>query len=118
MASALEAMSTPLLLTVPCDSPLLDPRLAERLRAALVEANAEIAVAHDGERLQPVFALLTRALAPSLRAYLEAGEAKIDRWYARHRTCEVDFSDTPEMFVNVNTPEERDALEARLAREP
>ncbi len=115
LASAMVHARTPWLLSAPCDSPLIDARLAARLLASAQDADAEIAVAHDGERLQPVFALVSRALAPSLAAYLGAGEAKIDRWFARHRTAEVDFHDACEMFVNVNTPEERAALEARLA---
>lgn len=115
VASALGHAATPWLLSVPCDSPLLDARLAARLLAGARAAGAEIAVAHDGERMQPVFALISAVLTGSLVSYLEAGEAKIDRWFAHHRTIEVDFSDAREMFVNVNTPDERDALEARLA---
>lgn len=116
MASALEATATDLLLVVPCDSPLIAPDLASRMAHALVEKDAEIAVANDGERMQPVFTLLRRELLPSLRAYLEAGDRKIDIWFAKHQTVEVDFSDHPEMFFNVNTPDERTELEDRLRR--
>ena len=66
MASAMAVADTPLLLTAPCDSPLLAADLAARLHAALRAAHAEISVAHDGERLQPVFALLHTSLAASL----------------------------------------------------
>lgn len=114
MASALKAAGTTYLLTVPCDSPLLPADLAQRLAAVLVRERAEISVAHDGERPQPVFALLRRDLLPSLLAYLQAGERKIDLWYAKHRLVYADFSDAPETFVNVNTPDERAALESKL----
>ena len=114
MASALAAACTPLVLSAPCDSPLVAPDLAARMHAALVAAGADIAVARDAERMQPVFALLSRELLGDLRAALEAGERKIDRWYATHRVVEVDFSDHGDMFLNINTPEERDALAARL----
>ena len=116
MASALEASATRLLLTAPCDSPLVPPDLGPRLHAALARDGAEIAVAHDGERMQPVFALITRNVQPSLLAFLEAGERKIDVWYATRRTVTADFSDAPDTFLNVNTPEERERLERRLAR--
>lgn len=116
MASAMEAARTPLVLTVPCDSPLLAPNLAQRLYEALSDQEAEIAVAIDGKRIQPVFALLHCDLQPSVVAYLEAGERKIDRWYATHRVVEVDFSDYPEMFHNINTPDERVQIEERLRR--
>ncbi|MFQ5995855.1 MAG: molybdenum cofactor guanylyltransferase MobA [Acidiferrobacterales bacterium] len=115
MASAMEATSTKYILTVPCDSPLISDDLTARLYAALLDNNAEIAVAHDGERMQPVFALLQRDLLSSLVTYLDSGERKIDRWFDKHRVAVCLFEDRPEMFTNVNSPEERTALEAKLA---
>ena len=116
MASALEASTTRLLLTAPCDSPLVTGELGPRLHAAMIRDGAEIAVAHDGERMQPVFALLTRDLLPDLLAFLAAGERKIDTWYATRHAVTADFSDILDTFLNVNTPQERDRLEQRLAR--
>ena len=116
MASALEASAGRFLLTAPCDSPLVTPELGPRLHAALARDGAEVAVAHDGERMQPVFALLTRGVLPGLLAFLEAGERKIDAWYATRHTVTADFPDAPDTFLNVNTPQERDRLERRLAQ--
>ena len=116
MASALEASATPLLLTAPCDSPLVAEELGPRLHAALARDGAEIAVAHDGERMQPVFALLTRGLLPDLLTFLRTGERKIDTWYATRHVVTADFSDILDTFLNVNTLQERDRLEQRLAR--
>lgn len=120
MASALEVSHTPYLLTVPCDSPLLPGDLAARLYRKLQEAGAEISVVHDGERMQPVFALLHRDLLPSLLAYLDAGGRKIDTWYAQHRLVLADFSDRRELSCNVNTPDEQARVEQQLkpARNP
>lgn len=117
IASALTHAAPGLLLTAPCDSPLIAADYAGRMRAALIGQDAEIAVARGEERLQPVFALLRTELRSSLMDYLAAGERKIDRWYARHGAVEVDFSDHPEMFLNVNDPEERTALELRIRQE-
>lgn len=114
MLSGMEAVETELLCTVPCDSPLVPPDLVERLRRVHAEAGAEIAVAAGLGRLQPVFALMHTRLREDLRQALERGERKIDRWYAGHAMVQVDFSDSPDTFLNVNTPEERDHLEARL----
>ncbi|WP_025770612.1 molybdenum cofactor guanylyltransferase MobA [Thioalkalivibrio sp. HK1] len=114
MASGLEASTTPLVLTVPCDAPLLDETLGPRLHAALEREKAEIAVAHDGKRLQPTFALLTRPLLPDLLAFLTQGGRKIDRWYATRHTLSVDFSDRPRGFANINNPEDLERLEAML----
>lgn len=114
MCAALGAITTPLLLTVPCDCPRLAPDLAARLHAALLRDDAEIAVAHDGTRTQPVFALLRRELHADLAEQLAAGERKIDRWFRFHRLAPVDFSDRPEHFVNLNSPEEKAAFEAEI----
>jgi molybdenum cofactor guanylyltransferase len=114
MASALQMASTPYVVTVPCDSPLIGDDLVTRLAEALTRDSADVAVAHDGERTHPVFLLLKRSLLPSLVAFLEAGERKIDLWFARHRVALADFRDCPEAFINVNDPAEHRALEARL----
>ncbi|HEY8555384.1 MAG TPA: molybdenum cofactor guanylyltransferase MobA [Burkholderiales bacterium] len=114
IAAALAVARTPLLVSVPCDSPLIGTDLVARLAEALARHDADIAYAHDGTRAHPVFLLLKRALAPSLHAFLEAGERKIDRWFERHRAVAADFSDCPEAFMNVNDPEEQRAVEARL----
>ena len=114
MASAMGAVRTPYILTAPCDSPFVPPDLLRRLAGALQEENAEIGVAHNGDRMQPVFALLACDLLPSLQEFLDAGERKIDRWYAARRTAVADFSDTPDAFLNLNTPEDVAAVEARL----
>jgi molybdenum cofactor guanylyltransferase len=116
MASAMQVTDTPCLLTVPCDSPLLREDLASRLYAALLREDAELSVVHDGERMQPVFALLRTDLLSSLLAYLGAGGRKIDTWYNQHKVALADFSMFPDMFLNINTPEDQTALSRRLAR--
>ena len=110
VASGLEVADTALILTVPCDSPLIAEDLASRMHNQLVLDDAEIAVASDGNRLQPVFMLLQRSLLSSIVEFLQAGERKIDKWFAQHEVTTVDFSDRYETFLNVNTPEEKDEL--------
>ena len=98
------------LLTVPCDSPAPPPDLAKRLLAAMRDNDAELAVAHDGDRLQPVYALLPVELLDSLNAFLASGDRKIDLWYARHRMATADFSDRREAFLNLNRPEDLEKI--------
>lgn len=114
MASGLAAAETPWVVSAPCDSPLIPPDLVDRLRCALEAEDADLAVVETAGRLQPVFALLPVRLLADLEACLADGERKIDRWFRRHRMAVADFSDCPQAFINVNTPEERDALEQRL----
>ncbi|MCP5306314.1 MAG: molybdenum cofactor guanylyltransferase [Chromatiaceae bacterium] len=104
--AGLENMRTDYLLTLPCDGPVVVGNLVRRLADALEAAGADIAVAHDGQRLQPVYALLHRRVLPGLRQALDEGERKIDRWYPRHHWVTVDFSDAPQQFSNINTPED------------
>jgi molybdopterin-guanine dinucleotide biosynthesis protein A len=104
--AGLENMQTEYLLTLPCDGPYIVDDLAARLARGLIGADADIAVAHDGNRLQPVYALLHRRVAADLRLALEEGERKIDRWYPRNHWVSVDFSDVPRQFSNINTPED------------
>lgn len=113
-AAGLKTCETDYLVTCPCDSPLVPADLVSRLYQALQDNDAEIAVAHNGERLQPVFALLSRYLLASLESYLHEGGRKIDRWYEQHKMAEVDFSDHPEAFLNINTPEDIDALAGKI----
>ncbi|GAA5169249.1 MULTISPECIES: molybdenum cofactor guanylyltransferase MobA [Halomonadaceae] len=108
--SGLCAAETPLVLVVPCDTPCLPLDLVERLYASL--GAHDIAVAHDGERSQPVVALLRRGLAADLERALAAGERKVERWYARHAWVSVDFSDCPEAFANINSPHDVVSLTA------
>lgn len=112
--TALQRCTTEFLVTAPCDAPLVAPDLVGRLYAARASTGADIAVASDGERQQPVFLLLRASLAPSLEAYLAGGDRKVDIWLGRLRVAEADFSDEPDTFVNVNDPGERQRVEARL----
>jgi|GEM_PF-8686 len=115
LLSAMRAAETPYVLTVPCDSPLVTGRLLERLCRAMAETGAELCAAHDGERLQPVFLLADRRLADSLERYLASGQRKIDLWIEQHRLALADFGDHPELFANINTPEELASLEGEAA---
>lgn len=117
LLAGMEAASGELVATAPCDSPFVPADLVARLHRALVDAGADIAVAEDGERAQPVFLLARTALADDLRAWLEAGGRKIDAWFAGHRVASVSFADTPDAFININTTEERAAIERKLLDE-
>lgn len=112
--AALQRLATEFLVTVPCDAPLVAPDLVRRLYDACVTQDADLAVATDGQRQQPVFLLLRAGTAPSLESYLAGGGRKIDAWFARMRLAEADFGDALDTFVNVNDPDERQRLEARL----
>lgn len=110
-AAGMRAATTPYVVTLPCDGPFSPPDLVARLAAALEKEHADIAVAHDGERLQPVYALLPTSLSASLESFLAAGERKIDLWYTQHKMVRVDFSDVAMTFRNINTPQDKHRLQ-------
>ncbi|WP_240761794.1 NTP transferase domain-containing protein [Nitrosococcus wardiae] len=114
MLSALAVIETEYLLTVPCDCPLLPQNLVSRLSIALGKTSAEISVASNGIRRQPVFLLFHRRLKQDLADYLNEGGRKIDTWLGQHPLAEADFSEQPDAFLNVNTPRDIDELESRL----
>ena len=115
IASGLAAARTEWVAITPCDSPLLAADCVGRLVLACEDdERTDIAVAHDGDRIQPVFALIRRALLDDLDAFLESGGRKIDRWYGQQRMQLVDFSNNPDNFLNINRREDRDMLEARM----
>jgi molybdopterin-guanine dinucleotide biosynthesis protein A len=118
--TGLERCETPLMLTVPCDTPLFPLDLVERLAAAMTEQDADLAMAaapeSDGTvRPQPVFCLLKTDLLESLVKFTQGGGRKIDAWTAQHRCTIVPFDlpgDSPQAFANANTLAELQQLEA------
>lgn len=109
-AAALSVCNTDYIITLPCDGPFVPGDLVNRLSAAIEENDADLAVAHDGERMQPVYALIPRSLLGSLQDFLDDGDRKIDLWYARHNTALADFSDVVDTFFNINTEDDRRSI--------
>lgn len=109
--SAMLVARTDWILTLPCDGPRPPTELRARLARVLIEQGADLAVATDGNRTQPLYALLPVTLADSLRGFLAGSERRVESWQARHRVALADFSDRPDGFVNLNTLEDLRALE-------
>lgn len=97
---------TPLVASVPCDTPWLPVDLVARLLAALQENTAELAVARTPQRIQPLCCLMRRAVLPQLTRYFTAGGRKVMDWQASVNTVSVLFDDEADAFSNINTIEE------------
>ena len=113
LSTALRAATNPLILCVPCDTPLLPTNLVARLYAGLIVGNRPIAVAQTGAQMHPTVMLCRRELAAHLENFLASGERKVALWQAQLQASVVDFSET-EAFTNINTPVEMNLLEQRL----
>jgi len=114
MASSMRAISTPFMLTAPCDSPFVPDDLAKRLYLQMIKKDADISVAHDGKRIQPVFVMLKTSLLDSMLDFLNKGERKIDIWFEQHKLAVTDFSDKPDTFININNRDDLSLIESRL----
>ena len=106
MYAALIAAKHDWLLTAPCDGPLIAADYAIKMYDAAQATDAPLAIANDGERMQPVYSLIHRDLADDLANFLTGDDRKIDRWQNRHAFAAVDWRDAQSMFINVNTPEQ------------
>ena len=115
LQTALSQCDTDYLVTAPCDSPFLPQDLVQRLGDALLEADADLAVAvteEEGRRQpHPVFCLMKAGLLSHLSLFLQEGGRKIDRWYQSLPHVEVLFDD-PAAFRNINTLDELRSFEA------
>ena len=108
--AALSEAGSPLLATVPCDSPFLPSDLVSRLLEALTAENAELAVARTGKQVHRAFCLVRRELLPRLETFLASGERRVGLWHASLNLVEVGFDDQAECFGNINTIAELHAL--------
>jgi len=110
IASAMHAAQTAWIVTAPCDGPLLPPDLVSRLIETMRLHHADLAVATDGERIQPLYALLPVTLAPALDEALARGTQKATSWILDAGPALADFGDQRMAFSNVNTHDDAKRL--------
>lgn len=115
IAAGLAATATPTVLFAPGDAPLLPDDLWVRLDDARSRAAATIAHADDGHGPQPLCALIGRDRLASLLAHLADGGRTPRDWYAAERAAVAAFPEWPRWAWSLNTPEEWQDAELRLA---
>lgn len=110
----LQQCKTSFLMTVPCDTPRFPSDLVARLSEALVQHDADIAMASSPDeegilRHQPVFCLMKQTLLESLKVFTDADGRKIGAWVELQKLVRVNFNEThddPKAFYNANTLED------------
>mgnify|MGYP001157265218 FL=1 len=112
--TALLNIKTDYLLILPCDGPLITDDYFKRMLSG--DNNFEIKCAHDGERIQPVHALIKNNVTTSLEKFLSTGQRKIDKWYNDRNLRLVDFSDNKNLFININSPKDLIEYESLLKK--
>jgi molybdenum cofactor guanylyltransferase len=94
-----------IILSAAADCPFLPRDLVARLNGALVNENAQLAVAASGGQSHPVIGLWRVALRDELRhALVQDNIRRVDRWTARYKLATVAWPTEPlDPFFNANT---------------
>lgn len=88
-----------------CDTPFFPEDIVHRLKSALSESGAQIAIPETKGKTHHAFMLLQNALLQDLSGFLENGGRKVTEWQRRFSCVKVSFQDDL-AFHNVNTPED------------
>ncbi|TCK18913.1 molybdenum cofactor guanylyltransferase [Thiogranum longum] len=118
MLAGLVAAPGRYLLTLPVDAPLVHNDYPARMAAAFSECGSNACVASLNQRIEPVFCLLDATLAPALRDYLERGQRSVNGWLGEIGAVPVDFSDSPQQFINLNVEQDQKKLQPYLTSSP
>jgi molybdenum cofactor guanylyltransferase len=103
------------LVTAPVDAPFLPADFVARLYAAASGPTVPVLAASSDGRLHPVVALWPVSAKDRLTQAFAAGERKLERVASGLGAQTVQFTDVPsEAFLNINTPLDLAAAEARL----
>lgn len=113
--SGLACINSEFALIVPCDNPDLPTQLALRLFHELIHSRTDIAVPHDGQRIQPLYLLLKTRLLPQLSHFYAQGGRSVIKWLGTQKIAEVDFATQDDCFNNINTPDDIVAFEQKQA---
>jgi len=82
---AMEHATTPFIMTLPCDAPLIPKDMVTRFIQTMQQADSDIVVAHDGERIQPVYALIKTSPHDNLTNFPQKGEQKTAQWLTSNK---------------------------------
>ncbi len=93
------------LMVVPCDTPQLPSNLCAQLQQAKDKSNNpnKAVIAHDGNRLQPLFILLSAHHLPELKAFIHSGNKKVLDWIDLIQPTICKFKNAESAFYNINT---------------
>jgi len=109
--AALNTIETEWLATIACDTPCFPIDYVSQLANAIEKSKTLVAVASSQNRLQNISMLVHKSLYPSLNAFLNAGERKVQIWLEKNNPVIVDFNNPKHAFYNINTPEDLIAFE-------
>jgi len=103
-------INTPIIITLPCDSPFIPADLVNRMLIELNKDESKLQVVNNG-RQQNLFMMFHQNLLTSIDEYLKSGKRSVCGWITLHNPNQVYFSDQPDSFININTLEELNKAE-------
>ena len=98
-------ITTPIVMTLPCDTPFIPANLVTRLCDELSKDAAKLQVVNNG-RQQNLFMMFHRNLLKSINNYLASGQRSVHGWISLHAVNQVYFHDDDNCFSNINTLED------------
>ncbi|VAW64953.1 Molybdenum cofactor guanylyltransferase [hydrothermal vent metagenome] len=104
--SAMQACTTPYLFCLPCDAPVLPNDLLNHLWQCLQVQKKTSALCHDGNRLQPLFSLISCQHENLLNDFLQQGRRKVHDFISLIDPAICDFSAQQNHFHNFNRPDD------------
>lgn len=100
LLSCKKLISTELFCVIPCDMPDLPLDIVSHLYSKM--GNHDLAVAHDGDHLQPLIFLAKTQLIDSIELYLKMGNRSVKGWVNSVDNVVVQLSDQRAAFRNLN----------------
>ncbi|MBW1254777.1 molybdenum cofactor guanylyltransferase MobA [Pantoea allii] len=104
MLSGLRNSPTEWVVFCACDTPNIPGDLVARLWQQ--RNNALVVWVKSSQRDHPTLALMNKALADDLEAWLMRGERRLMQFMREHGGHSVSFSDPESAFSNINTPDD------------
>jgi molybdopterin-guanine dinucleotide biosynthesis protein A len=109
------------ILAAGCDMPFLEPGLLRALLARAPEADAVLPASEGPRGVEPLCAWYGTACLAAIEAAVRAGNSRMIGFHAAIRVVRLPleevrtFGDPARLFMNLNTPADRDAAERLLS---
>jgi molybdopterin-guanine dinucleotide biosynthesis protein A len=105
IAAGLKQISCDKLLIVPCDAPEVPANLVNLLEEAMNKKQKPLACIKTGDRIQPLFSMVSKELEAVLAESVLKGERKVVDWMQQQNALAVE-DERSELYLNLNTPED------------
>jgi len=107
---ALKICETKYLLVLPCDCPFVEIDLIKKLYLSAEANNSNVVLAHDGQYIQPLFALISMNSLASLEQCIAENKFKVKQWMTDQNHSIIE-DDRPMLFFNINNKHDLESAE-------